>query len=88
MSERLTSPPTVGVELRKRLSAQRWAATYSHGGSQGFNPLTTTPSPPLHPDDQRKRVLGGCRLPGVAVQRMESASLRTIRAVAHCRPET
>jgi hypothetical protein len=32
MSERLTSPLTVGVELRKRLSAQRWAATYSHGG--------------------------------------------------------
>jgi hypothetical protein len=31
MSERLTSPLTVGVELRKRLSAQRWAATYSHG---------------------------------------------------------
>ena len=43
MSERLTSPLTVGVELRKRLSAQRWAATYSHGGSQGFK------SPPLHP---------------------------------------
>jgi hypothetical protein len=32
MSERLTSPLTVGVELRKRLSAQQWAATYSHGG--------------------------------------------------------
>ena len=32
LSERLTSPLTVGAELRKRLSAQRWAATYPHGG--------------------------------------------------------
>jgi hypothetical protein len=50
MSERLTSPLTVGVELRKRLSAQRWAATYSYGGSRGFK------SRHLHPilDDQRK----------------------------------
>jgi len=28
----LTSPLTVATELRKRRSAQRWAATYSHGG--------------------------------------------------------
>src|SRR5215211_4378255 len=31
-SERLTSPLTVGSDLQKRGSAQRWAATYSHGG--------------------------------------------------------
>src|SRR5215218_7364081 len=42
-SERLTSPLTVGSDLHKRWSAQRWAATYSHGGSQGFK------SPHLHP---------------------------------------
>jgi hypothetical protein len=32
LSERLTSPLTVRVDLGKRRSAQRWAATYSHGG--------------------------------------------------------
>jgi hypothetical protein len=37
-SERLTSPLTVGVDLGKRWSAQRWAATYSHGGSQSSPP--------------------------------------------------
>jgi hypothetical protein len=42
-SERLTSPLTVGVDLGKRSSAQRWAGPYSHGGSQGFK------SPHLHP---------------------------------------
>ena len=42
-SERLTSPLTVRSDLHKRWSAQRWAATYSHGGSQGFK------SPHLHP---------------------------------------
>ncbi len=42
-SERLTSSLTVERDLRKRWSAQRWAATYSHGGSQGFK------SPHLHP---------------------------------------
>jgi hypothetical protein len=49
--ERLTLPLTVRSELRKRWSAQRWAVTYSHGGSQGFK------SPHLHPttDDQRYR---------------------------------
>ena len=40
VGERLTSPLTVSWDLHKRHSAQRWAATYSHGGSQGFNPLT------------------------------------------------
>jgi hypothetical protein len=33
-SERLTSLLTVGIHLRKRRSAQREAATYSHGGSE------------------------------------------------------
>jgi hypothetical protein len=42
-SERLTSPLTVCGDLHKRSSAQRSAATYSHGGSQGFK------SPHLHP---------------------------------------
>jgi hypothetical protein len=41
MSERLTSPLTVGVELRKRLSAQRWAATYSHGGGQAVTAVVS-----------------------------------------------
>ena len=31
-SERLTSPLTVRSDLHIRWSAQRWAATYSHGG--------------------------------------------------------
>src|SRR5215216_1850338 len=34
-SERLTSSLTVARDLGKRGSAQRWAATYSHGGSHG-----------------------------------------------------
>ena len=31
-AERLTLPLTVRVDPHKRRSAQRWAATYSHGG--------------------------------------------------------
>jgi hypothetical protein len=31
-SEHLTSPLTVRADLRNRSSAQRWAATHSHGG--------------------------------------------------------
>jgi hypothetical protein len=42
-SRHLTSPLTVGIHLRKRWSAWRCAADYSHGGSQGFK------SPHLHP---------------------------------------
>jgi hypothetical protein len=34
VGERLTSPLTVSNDLRKRCSAQWWAATYSHGGVQ------------------------------------------------------
>jgi hypothetical protein len=30
----VTSPLTVGIHLRKRWSAWRWAADYPHGGSQ------------------------------------------------------
>jgi hypothetical protein len=48
-SERLTSPLTVRSDLRERNSAQRWAATYSHGESQGSNPLTSTPQQPWSP---------------------------------------
>jgi hypothetical protein len=47
--ERLTLPLTVRVDLQKRWSAQRWAATYSHGGSQGFK------SPHLHPQHRRSK---------------------------------
>jgi hypothetical protein len=40
---------TVRSDLRKRSPAQRWAVTYSHGGSQGFK------SPHLHPTTQQLR---------------------------------
>jgi hypothetical protein len=37
-SERLTSSLTVARDLGKRGSAQRWAATYSHGRGHRFKP--------------------------------------------------
>ena len=56
--ERPALPLTVEIHLQKRWSAQRSAATCSHGGSQGFK------SPHLHPlhptpDDQRQRSSSG-----------------------------
>jgi hypothetical protein len=63
LSERLTSPLTVRADLGKCWSAWRWAADYSHGGSQGFK------SPHLHPtpDDQRKRRSSGLSSPQVSL---------------------
>ena len=59
-SRHLTSPLTVGIDLRKRWSAWRWAADYSHGGSQGFK------SPHLHPQpcssERRRSIIGGAHL--------------------------
>ena len=42
---------TVDIDLPKHRYGQRWAADYSHGGSQGLN------SPHVYPtcDDQRQR---------------------------------
>jgi hypothetical protein len=56
-SRHITSPLTVETHLRKRWSAWRCAADYSHGGSQGFK------SPHLHPQtrrsERRQRRAGG-----------------------------
>jgi hypothetical protein len=45
-SRHLTSPLTIPRELRRCRLAWRLPPTRSHGGSQGSNPLTSTPQQP------------------------------------------
>jgi hypothetical protein len=82
--ERLTLPPTVASDLGKRRSAQRWAATYSHGGSRGFK------SRHLHPSLMTAETLvtSACCALMAAAQRIRTPHFAAAKPWAHCCPET